>query len=115
LGLLGALTVPSNALDAEQLGLEVTGQNLSNINPPGNTRQILNLAEAPPTGVNSPGSGIQVQGISTADDPLIDGQVNNANAAVQYDTAVVNGLSSLQSAVGQPGSGLDGTLTTFFS
>ena len=44
-GLFESLTSASNALNAHRLGLDVTGQNMANINTVGYSRRVLQLAQ----------------------------------------------------------------------
>lgn len=68
------------AMMASQRGLDVTGQNLSNINTTGYTRQRLDLLSLNPVG-NSIGSsafdakvgqGVMMRGVSQIRDPFLD-------------------------------------------
>ena len=47
-----AFEIGRRALNANQVGINVTGQNISNVNTPGYTRQSVQLAESTPTQVN---------------------------------------------------------------
>ena len=73
------------AMMASQRGLDVTGQNLSNINTTGYTRQRLDLLSLNPVG-NSIGSsaydakvgqGVMMLGVSQIRDPFLDIQYRN--------------------------------------
>ena len=73
------------AMMASQRGLDVTGQNLSNINTDGYTRQRLDLTSLNPVG-NSIGSssydakvgqGVMMVGVSQIRDPFLDIQYRN--------------------------------------
>ncbi|MCI8453619.1 MAG: hypothetical protein HFE84_03260 [Lachnospiraceae bacterium] len=70
------------ALTASQRCLDVTGQNLSNVNTEGYTRQRLDLASISPVGhgfSSSPfdskvGQGVMMMGVSQIRDPFLDNQ-----------------------------------------
>lgn len=77
--------IAQNAMQASQYALEVTGQNIANINTPGYTRQRLDLVslnlknagyhnENPS---NQVGFGVKISGISQIRDPFIDIQYRN--------------------------------------
>lgn len=77
--------IAQNAMQASQYALEVTGQNIANINTPGYTRQRLDLVslnlknagyhnENPS---NQVGFGVKLSGISQIRDPFIDIQYRN--------------------------------------
>ena len=52
--LFSSLTSAARALDAQRFGLDVTGQNIANVNTPGYTRRVIDMAAVPP-GVQSRG------------------------------------------------------------
>lgn len=72
-GILGLMDIAKRALAAEQLGVEVTSNNISNVNTPGYSRQIVNFETSTP--IPSPwgplGYGVTVQGIERAFNPYI--------------------------------------------
>lgn len=83
-------TIAQLAMTASQRALDVTGQNIANINTKGYTRQqvdlvSINLRGAEPTSSN-PGSkigyGVEVSGISQIRDPFLDVQYRNQIAKV---------------------------------
>lgn len=83
-------TIAQLAMTASQRALDVTGQNIANINTKGYTRQqvdlvSLNLRGADPTSSN-PGSkigyGVEITGISQIRDPFLDVQYRNQIAKV---------------------------------
>lgn len=71
-GLLGNLTLASQALQAQQRGLEVTGQNIANVNTPGYTRRIADLVAIAPTEPTSAGNGVMVAGVRAMRDQQLD-------------------------------------------
>lgn len=83
-------TIAQLAMSASQRALDVTGQNIANINTKGYTRQrvdlvSLNLRGADPTSTG-PGSkigyGVEITGISQIRDPFLDVQYRNQIAKV---------------------------------
>ena len=47
--LLGVLSVGTSALLAQQRAINVTGNNIANVNTPGYSRQVLNFETGTPT------------------------------------------------------------------
>jgi flagellar hook-associated protein 1 len=89
-GITAILDNASRALMAEQLGVEVTGNNIANVNTPGYSRQSVNYVSAYPEA--SPwgplGRGVQVQGIQRAFDPFITARLNQNNSLLSdYQTS----------------------------
>ena len=46
--LFSSLTSAARALDAQRFGLDVTGQNIANVNTPGYARRVIDMAAVPP-------------------------------------------------------------------
>jgi len=88
-GINAILDNASRALLAEQLGVEVTGHNIANVNTPGYSRQSVHYVTAYPE--PSPwgplGRGVQVQGIKRAFDPFITARLNEKSSLLSdYQT-----------------------------
>ena len=70
----------NSALSASQRGLDITGQNIANVNTRGYSRQRVDLYSLSPSGARqkyaltspSAGTGVSVSGISQARDPYLD-------------------------------------------
>lgn len=83
-------TTAQLALAASQRALDVTGQNLSNVNTKGYTRQRLDLASISPTGASyfmaqtdcRVGQGVEMTGVIQIRDPFLDIQYRNQLAKV---------------------------------
>lgn len=81
----GGFTMAQQALNANQRAIDVAGQNLSNINTPGYTRQRLDLASISPVGASysssvfdcKVGQGVMMKGITQIRDPFLDIQYRN--------------------------------------
>ncbi len=98
-------TTAQLALRASQYGLDVTGQNISNINTTGYTRQVvdqvsLNLQNSGRyASVSNVGYGTLVTGISQVRDPYLDIRFRNEVAKVgEYDTKLA-GLQEVESVL----------------
>jgi flagellar hook-associated protein 1 FlgK len=83
-------TIAQLAMTASQRAIDVTGQNIANINTKGYTRQRVDLASFNTRGADSmstgPGSkigyGVEITGISQIRDPFLDVQFRNQIAKV---------------------------------
>jgi len=113
-GLLDSLTSASSALNAQRMGMDVVGQNIANVNTPGYSRRQLVLAEIPATDPSSAGRGAEVVSVQGLRDPIVADRLRSEQQAQSFSDAQVQSLSTLQTAVGLPGSGLDATLSSFF-
>ncbi len=91
------------ALQASQRAIDVAGQNLSNINTEGYTRQRLDLASIMPPGVGSTvsiydsrvGQGVEMLGVTQIRDPYLDVQYRNQMAKVGTADAMDAALERL--------------------
>ncbi|MDI6852589.1 MAG: flagellar hook-associated protein FlgK [Deltaproteobacteria bacterium] len=83
-GITHILDMAVRALMSEQVGLEVTGHNVANVNTPGYSRQRVNLETAYP--LPSPwgplGNGVRVRNIDRAFDPFIAARLDERTAAL---------------------------------
>jgi flagellar hook-associated protein 1 FlgK len=113
-GLLTSLSSAAQALDAQRMGLDVTGQNLANINTEGYTRRTLLLAERPPTDPTSAGRGVEVLGIRALRDRFVEGRIQRESQNQAHDRAVSDVLGLVEAALGRPGESLDVALTNYF-
>jgi flagellar hook-associated protein 1 len=106
LGLLGLLNVGANSLSASEEAMEVTGNNLSNVNNPNYTRQSLNISNATPlqTTIGQEGTGVEVTGISQASDTLL-------NTQIQSENSVNSSLTAQQTALQNAETYLNETIT----
>src|SRR6187455_2901450 len=74
-GLYTSLTMAARALSAQQLGLEVTGNNIANVNTVGYARRTIDFAAVKPESSLSAGNGVEVTGIRSIRDRLLERRV----------------------------------------
>jgi flagellar hook-associated protein 1 FlgK len=113
--LLGSLSLASRALAAQQTGLEVTGQNIANVNTPGYTRRTVDLAASPPIDPLSAGNGVDVVAIRAERADLLEAQLRHEQPAQGREAAMAESLSQIETALGRPGASIDASLTQFFN
>ena len=103
----GEFTVARLGMIASQMALNVTGQNISNINTPGYTRQQLDQYSFITNGSGlyhsnssaSVGSGILLAGVSQLRDPYLDIRFRKEMSSVGSTDATLNVLDQLQSVI----------------
>ncbi|KAF5067396.1 flagellar hook-associated protein FlgK [Anaerotignum sp.] len=99
----GSFTTAQLGLRASQYGLDVTGQNISNINTKGYTRQVvdqisLNLKNSGRyASVANVGYGALVTGISQVRDPYLDIRFRNEVSKVGEADVKLDGLKEIES------------------
>ncbi|MGH9394576.1 MAG: flagellar hook-associated protein FlgK [Terriglobales bacterium] len=116
-GLFGILSIANQSIQAQQSGLDVTANNLANVNSPGYTRQVALLAEqAPFSTSDGGGGGVTLDQIYSVRDSVLEIRLNQ-------ETANQNRLTSMQQQLGpvqtmfsaQSGAGLGTALDSFFN
>ena len=103
LGLFNTLNMGARALQANQLGVEVTGQNLANANNAAYSRQRVNLAASTPTptSLGMQGTGVQVTSIQQIRDAMLDGEVRDESSVGGYYTSQQSALENAQAQLGE--------------
>lgn len=103
----GEFTVARLGMIASQMALNVTGQNISNINTPGYTRQMLDQYSFITNGGGlyhssssaNVGSGVMLAGVSQLRDPYLDIRFRKEMSSVGSTDATLNVLDQLQSVI----------------
>jgi flagellar hook-associated protein 1 len=95
---MGILNIGTQALQANQVALQTTGNNIANVNTPGYSRQrtILQANEGQFTGSGYIGKGVSVQTIQRNFDAFLTRQANITGAAQAADTARADKLKQLE-------------------
>ncbi|PSR23373.1 MAG: flagellar hook-associated protein FlgK [Sulfobacillus acidophilus] len=104
------LGIASQALAAQQLALEVTGNNMANATTPGYAVESVDLTEnAPAPSADMPstiiGDGVTATAVTQATNAFLSTSVNNQTSAVAYATALQQGISQVQNIFEEPQSG----------
>jgi len=110
-GLFDSLTMAARSLQSQQFAMNVTGQNISNVNTPGYTRRVVDFAAVPPPS----GGGVEIQDVRRVRDSLLDGRLLQQIPLGSYDTAVADSLSVVETNLGKVGESLDQRLDAFFN
>ncbi len=113
IGTFGSFTQARLAIYAAQTGLTVTGNNISNINTEGYTRQRLNQVSLYTAGSDRYyargdiriGQGALVKSISQIRSPYLDIRFREANAQVGYLDGRLDGLNNIASILDEVGKG----------
>ncbi|GEP28340.1 flagellar hook-associated protein FlgK [Cryobacterium levicorallinum] len=117
------LNTAYSGLVAARKGLDLVGQNISNANTVGYTRQrvttsaVGSLAETGQlTGGLRVGEGVSVDGIARLGNAQLDAHVRNSAAAAGYTAVRANSLSSIETSLNEPGeNGISAKLDEFWA
>ena len=114
LGLFGTLNLAARSLQTQMTGVEVAGQNLANINTPGYSRQVVNIAASPDitTTVGSEGTGAEVTGIQQIVSSLLNAQIQSQGSTSGYWNAQQTTLQNAQNGLNEFLNGSGATSST---
>jgi flagellar hook-associated protein 1 FlgK len=98
LGLFGALNMASQSMNAQMAGVDVTGQNLANVNTTGYARQTVDIETSPDisTSVGPEGTGADATSIQQISDDLLNSQIQSQQSVSGYWNSQQTALQSAQ-------------------
>ena len=103
---LTGMNTALSGLEAYQAGIDTTGENISNANTAGYTRQTVNLGESSPETISSNGrqiqvgAGVSIDDISRERDAYLDTEYRTQNAGSSYWSQMSGQLGQVQTALG---------------
>ena len=114
---MNLVNIALSGLNANRVALDVTAQNVSNINTPGYSRQQALMASVGGTKHDklSPGLGVEVTSIRRVTDEFLVKQTWATNSLSAYATRYSSTLSQLENTLGADGFSLSAGLDTLFS
>jgi flagellar hook-associated protein 1 len=103
LGLFGTLNLASRSLQTQMTGVEVTGQNLANVNTAGYTRQTVEIQTSPDvsTTIGAEGTGANAVAIQQVVNALLNGQIQGQQSTSGYWSAQQTALQSAQTSLNE--------------
>lgn len=112
-----AFEIGRRALNANQFGINITGQNIANINTPGYSRRRVQLVEGQPINISgyAIGTGVTVAGVQSFRDNLIQSRIQTETGIAGRLTAFRDSLAPVETALqGSENGGLQNALSNFF-
>lgn len=116
------IDIAGSALRAFQQALNVTGDNISNVNTPGYSRQTVNLVGTDPTTIYSDGkqlmigTGVTIQSVDRIRDMFLEGNMSAATSEQSRLNTLTTNLGSVQTVIpASSDSGISNALDTFFN
>lgn len=117
-----SIDIASSALNSLQQALDVTGQNVSNINTPGYNRQVANFSTNPESGIWDAqgiqwlGNGVGIADISRVQSAYLVSLQNSNASTVGKTNAQLAGSQQIQSTINEPSAnGINESLSAFFN
>jgi flagellar hook-associated protein 1 FlgK len=95
--------------------LDVTGQNMANVNTIGYSRRVVTFGAVAPADENvSAGEGVEVLNLVAVRDSIYDRRLFNELPYAGRETAIGQVLSAVEASLGESGESIDASLTRFF-
>lgn len=111
------MEIGRRALTASQLGINIAGQNIANVNTPGYSRRRVQLMETTQTNLSgvSTGSGVTIAGVQSFRDNFIQSRIQTETGIAGRLTAHRDSLAPVETALqGSESGGLQNALNSFF-
>ena len=101
-------------MQTQMTGVEVTGQNLANVNTTGYSRQVVNISASPDmmTSIGPEGTGADATSIQQIVSNLLNSQIQSQGTTSGYWNSQQTALQSAQNALGEFLSGSGATSGT---
>lgn len=117
MSLTTSLSIATQALQAQELELQVTNNNIANVNTAGYTRETVNLSESTPSqnGTLTVGNGVTIDGVVSVRDELLTLRIQQQTSDQSSATAQVNALDQIQALFPTSGTSLSSSLSSFFT
>ena len=111
-----SLSIATQALQAQELELQITNNNIANANTAGYTRETVSLSEATPSqsGTTTVGNGVQIDGVTSVRDELLTLRIQQQTSDQSSAEAQVNALNQIQTLFPSTGTSLASSLSSFF-
>jgi flagellar hook-associated protein 1 len=117
-GLTASLNIATSSMLAEEGAIEVTTNNIANVNTPGYSRQVPNLEEAGiiQVGQLTYGTGAALGSITSLRDSVLDLRVNQETQQQGQLNAFISAGQQIQGLFNESsGTGLQSSITAFFN
>jgi flagellar hook-associated protein 1 FlgK len=117
-GIFNIFNIAREALYANQAGIQVTGNNIANVNTPGYARQRVVLEQAAPvtTGYGLVGSGVRIEGVTNIRDAYLDNQILKQRQTLGQYTALNDMMEQIELIFNESvGLGMSEAISNFFN
>jgi flagellar hook-associated protein 1 FlgK len=105
-------------MEADRGGVEITSNNIANVNTPGFSREQVNLSENPPVQVGNVlfGTGVTLGQTTSVRDGLLEQRLDQENTASNQLSSFLGAMNQVQSLFNETaGAGLQTPLTAFYN
>jgi flagellar hook-associated protein 1 FlgK len=110
------LYIAGSGVNAARTAMDAVANNVANANTPGYLAESVQLQAVPGAGPTSPGSGVEVSGITQVTNTIVEANALAASSQASYAAANQQGLQGIQSVFQEPSTyGLAEQLSSFWS
>jgi flagellar hook-associated protein 1 FlgK len=117
--IFGTLTIGKQGLLTQARAIQVTSNNISNVNTPGYSRQRATLVPVAPTSQRGGvplGGGVEIANVRRIVDLALDAQLQRERQGLAFDSAMETGLARLEAIFGEmEDTGITAALSQFFA
>lgn len=117
-GLFGTLNTSSSGMRAQQIALQTTSHNLTNMNTHGYSRQRVTMSTSFPqsmAGIGQLGTGVQISGVVRVSDEYITKQLQNELSSLTEHTNISEVIGQLEAIFNEPSeNGISQQMSDFF-
>jgi flagellar hook-associated protein 1 FlgK len=116
-GLNTSMNIAVQALMAEQGALDITSNNIANVNTPGYSRELAVFQESPTVqeGNIAYGTGVTLEQFQSVRDQMLQLRIYEETGQQANSQAQLNSLDQIQTSFADPSQGVGGALTAFFN
>ena len=114
---VSGLYLGTRALQAQQIALEVTGQNIANVDTEGYTRQRAHFvqSEALQKSYGMLGTGVQVDNIEQIKDRFLDAQIRDQTSETEKNAVLADSYDRIEKIFNEPSdSSISGLISNFY-
>jgi flagellar hook-associated protein 1 len=115
--LLSTMYLATGAMAADQGALEVTGNNVANVNTPGYSREVPDLAETAPVVVGNLtyGTGVSLEKVQSIHDPILQLRIQQETGEQGQLNAFVTAMNQAQTLFNSGANDLGSQISNLFS
>jgi flagellar hook-associated protein 1 len=116
--LSGTLGIALSAMEADRGAVEITGNNIANVNTPGYSREQVNLSESAPVRIGNIlfGTGVTLGQTTSVRDNLLEQRLDQENQSSSQLSSFLGIANQVQTLFNETsGSGLQSSLSAFYN
>jgi flagellar hook-associated protein 1 FlgK len=117
-GLSGITSIALSGLSVDEAALSVTSNNIANVNTPGYSREVVDVAQTTPINVGqiTYGTGVTLQSVKSVRDNILAARIADENGQQSQSQSYLNTMNQVQTMFNDDsGTGLQSVLSSFYN